>query len=229
MKGFPRSAEARAPVRPLRLFLALPLPGDVRTGLKKIQAALPGKYFRGLKAENFHLTLAFLGDTPEGRAPEIEACMRETCENIAAFEGSLGGPGAFPHGGEPRVVWVGLAAGTVQAGCLAEALRRGLRRAGVRFDGKPFKAHITVAYARRDLGRDDLRKAGEAFLEYLKSRGRAAGDGKPGAAALGDTASGSASIGERRFLFEEVVLMRSDLCPGGSVFTPLCRASLKGL
>jgi 2'-5' RNA ligase len=214
--------------RTLRLFAALPLPARTRAVLEEYSSLLPGGYFRPLKTENLHLTLAFLGDTPEDRVPEIEVCLRDACAGLSSFEGSLGGFGAFPHGGEPRVVWAGLAGGAVQSAALAEAFRCGLRRAGVPFDRKPFKAHITIAYARRDLGREGLRKAGAAFMEFLKARGRESADAGTGRAVRGEPGSGAAPEADR-FRFDEVLLMRSDLGPGGSVFTPLCRAPLGGL
>lgn len=197
-----------------RLFIALPLPGHIRSRLADMRQDLPAGYFRPLKEENIHITLVFLGDTPDSGLAAAESAAREAAEEFAAgthapFAAELGGFGAFPHPGEPRVVWVGLSRGGIEAGRLSENLRRRLRRSDLRFDSKPFAAHITVAYARRDLGRAGLKEAGAAFTDMLRRRGSR----KPRA---GET-----------FEFGEMILMESGLRPGGSVFAPVLRIPVK--
>ena len=52
----------------MRLFIALELPGDVRERLARSAASLETSWTSGrlLPAENYHLTLVFLGEVPEG-------------------------------------------------------------------------------------------------------------------------------------------------------------------
>ncbi|GEM_PF-1460827 len=241
-----------------RLFIALPLPEEVRRRLAGEARTLPERFFRPLKEENLHLTLAFLGDTPDPARETVEEVMGETAAAFAErfpdpVTAEIGGPGAFPHPGSPRVVWMGLARGAGEAGVLAEALGKGLRRAGLRFDGKPFAAHITIAYARRDLPPGGMTEAGEVFLDFLRRRGavtrhagaggeggrreaRGAGgggvgrgrsmDGTGGTEKTGGAVTGHVGAGGMTFPLGEMVLMESELRPGGSVFTPLLRAPL---
>lgn len=202
-------------MRTRRLFIALPLPETVRRALAAEGRALPARCFRPLKEENLHVTLVFLGDTPDAALGAVEEAMRDAAGAFVRGAGApiaacVGGLGAFPGPGEPRVVWAGLARGAVEAGELSGALRVRLRRAGVRFDGKPFAAHITIAYARRDPGPAGTREAGEAFTEALRRRG--AGGPRP-------MEAGSFDIGE-------MVLLESLLRPGGSEFIPVCRVPL---
>ncbi len=196
-----------------RLFVAFGIPGEVADHLEAESRGLDGRYFRPLRRDNYHVTLAFLGDTPVGSVGSIGDCLDAAADEARAFEAGLGGPGAFPHVGEPRAVWFGLAAGAREAGSLADRVRRNLKAVGISFDGKPFRPHITTAYLRKGLRRDETRAAGEAFADYLKSRSGYGGSG----------------AGSLSFAVREVLLIKGDLRPGGSAFTILSRHSLAGI
>jgi len=66
----------------LRLFCALLLPPAVVDGLASWQAAgldSAGKDLRLVPPENLHVTLAFLGVVPAGRAWEVADALRDAC------------------------------------------------------------------------------------------------------------------------------------------------------
>jgi len=196
-----------------RLFVAFGISDEAADHLGAAGAGLDGRFFRLLKRDNYHVTLAFLGDTPAESFETIRECLGDAANESRVFDAALGGPGAFPHAGEPRVVWYGLAAGTRESGNLAFRVRSRLKKAGISFDGKPFRPHITLAYLRKGLGRDETRAAGESFTDYLKRRGR----------------DGGASAEVPAFAVREILLVKSDLRPGGSVFTVLARFPLSGI
>ena len=54
----------------------------------------------------FHLTLAFLGELPEGGAEMVEGALKSACGGFGAFGLALGAGGSFPDGGEARVIWL---------------------------------------------------------------------------------------------------------------------------
>ena len=54
----------------MRSFLALALPDPVRDALERVQEALPPGPARLADPEQFHLTLAFLGERPEREVEE---------------------------------------------------------------------------------------------------------------------------------------------------------------
>ena len=133
--------------RPLRLFVALDLPGPVRAALAAVGAAADRDDWRALAAESLHLTLAFLGSRPPS---DVDAIAR-------VLDAEAGGPaprlsltGALllpPR--RPRVLTVALADldGTLAA--LQRRVSDGLEAAGVYTPEKrPFRAHITVARLR---------------------------------------------------------------------------------
>src|SRR3546814_10299786 len=57
----------------LRLFIALPLPEDIRGRLAGICNGVPGA--RWVAPENMHLTLRFIGEVGHGEADDIDAAL----------------------------------------------------------------------------------------------------------------------------------------------------------
>lgn len=92
---------------------------------------------RRMRRENLHLTLAFIGALQAERARQVAA--RLVVEEPSPFDWSLDELGAFAGA---RVLWVGGAEAQLEA--LAARSRRLLDELGVRFDRKPFVAHVTL-------------------------------------------------------------------------------------
>ncbi|MCX7788748.1 MAG: RNA 2',3'-cyclic phosphodiesterase [Spirochaetes bacterium] len=218
----------------LRLFISLPLQPEVKKALLEVQKRLPSTFFKPLPRENFHLTLAFLGDTHVGNLPALEQIMEETADCTAPFPCVLSGLGAFPSPWEPRVVWVGIDVGSRESEVLSNTLRGHLRQAKVSFDTKPFRPHITIAYARKNLSRLELREAGEEFSLLLREIGEAKQTEKNDSAPHQfDGGRGNAPQASRfpvkqpfgfprlQFFIEEVALVKSELRPEGAIHTPI--------
>ncbi|QDT65999.1 RNA 2',3'-cyclic phosphodiesterase [Calycomorphotria hydatis] len=74
-----------------------------------------GKAVRPVSPGNMHITLKFLGDTPQEvldkATPEIERAF----QSLPACQLDLQGVGYFPDDRRPRVVWVGISPGSVVA------------------------------------------------------------------------------------------------------------------
>lgn len=133
----------------MRLFFAIPLPAALRAELAAFQAEARQA---GLRASwpdprGLHLTLAFLGEQDADRVPALLAVAEKALAGHGAFPLATDRLGGFPKEGAARVLWLGLAA-QPRLEALAEDLRRGLAEAGVAFDAKPFKAHLTLARPR---------------------------------------------------------------------------------
>lgn len=88
----------------MRLFIAIPLPEDIKQKALEMQGLLDKKLFRLAKVEQIHLTIAFLGEMPEA-----ESIVRKL-ERIRFQKFSLKtkGYGFFPSINKIRVVWIGL-------------------------------------------------------------------------------------------------------------------------
>lgn len=131
----------------MRLFFAIPLPDDVKAVLGRFQAEARGHGLAAawVRPEGMHLTLAFLGETEPARVPGLLALAeRSAGADFLLRTTRLGG---FPKDRAARVVWLGLQEEPLLAEAAAR-LRAGLREAGIPFDGKPFRPHLTLARPR---------------------------------------------------------------------------------
>lgn len=120
----------------MRLFIALPLEGETARALSSVQdgfrrAGVKGNY---TKPENFHLTLAFIGEYGDPDAV-LDAMRAARFEPVTL---RLDGIGAFDG-----VRWAGVAVPD-SLFSYVRRLRRELSLAGIPFDGKKFSPHVTL-------------------------------------------------------------------------------------
>jgi 2'-5' RNA ligase len=130
----------------MRAFVGIDLPPSAKEALGEAVEPLREKLPRArwVRPDLLHLTLAFLGDVAPPEVPRMAERLKEKLEQGDAFLGRMGALGAFPRAGKVRVVWVGLEpVETFER--LATAVRNGLREAGVEYDPKPFRSHVTIA------------------------------------------------------------------------------------
>lgn len=120
----------------MRLFIALNLNDNIKTGLTKIQSAMQRQGVRGnyTKRENLHLTLAFIG---EYKNPEYVLDVMHSVP-LQAFTIELEGIGNFGD-----LYWTGIHQNDVLE-AYGKRLRRALAERGVPFDRKKFSPHITL-------------------------------------------------------------------------------------
>jgi 2'-5' RNA ligase len=136
-----------------RLFIAVPLPEDaaeaVRSVVDDVRAEpLPAgaRDVRWVRLDGLHLTLRFLGPTPEERVERTADAVRAVAEAAAGpIAMELGGAGTFPPQGRPRALWLGIVEGAEALGDLATQLDAALTSAGWPSDHRPFRAHLTLA------------------------------------------------------------------------------------
>jgi RNA 2',3'-cyclic 3'-phosphodiesterase len=136
-----------------RLFMAVPVADDVRDGVRRLMEELAGAPIdvrafgqpRWVRVEGLHLTLRFLGATPDVRLPELEEAVAAAARGVAAFDVELGGGGAFPSPDRPRVLWIGIGKGEAELVALAGRLNDELGRLGWPPEDRPLQAHLTLA------------------------------------------------------------------------------------
>ena len=136
-----------------RLFIAVPLPDDaaatVRSIVDDIRAKpLPagGRDVRWVRLDGLHLTLRFLGPTPEDRIEPTAGAMQEAAGTASGpIDIELGGAGTFPPDGRPRALWMGIVEGADMLARLARELDATLADAGWPSDHRPFRPHLTLA------------------------------------------------------------------------------------
>ena len=140
-----RDRASRPEARPLRLFIAIDVPGDVRSSLaaaiEPVRERHPGKW---VPSQNWHVTMKFLGST----WPRLVDWVAGICEEVASghrpFESALAGLGAFPNPRRARVLWAGLTDPERRMAAIAAALDEALTRE-FKVETRGFTAHLTVA------------------------------------------------------------------------------------
>ena len=133
------SPDQASPRSTIRCFVALQPDQGALQWLDRLAAEQHARIpaARRTRRENLHLTLAFIGALEADRAREVAA--RLATEACMPFDWSLDAVGAF---GGARVLWAGGASPQLDA--LAARARRLLDELDVRYDRKPFVAHVTL-------------------------------------------------------------------------------------
>ena len=119
----------------MRLFVAIQLNQKVKDRIRELQDAFRRQQVGGnyTPRENLHITLAFIGDYPDpDRVLDAMAGLR-----FSPFTLKLNHIGCFDS------LWWAGPAESIELEKLARGLRRALAEAGIPYDKKKFKAHIT--------------------------------------------------------------------------------------
>jgi 2'-5' RNA ligase len=135
----------------LRLFVAVYPPEHVADDfaacverLRVSQAMRDGVNTRVAARDNWHVTLAFLGDVPDDRGGDAAAAVERAVALAAPFEVRLTGGGRFGRG-RFTLLWVGVGGDVPALAGLSRGVRRELKRARIAYDPKPLRPHVTVA------------------------------------------------------------------------------------
>jgi 2'-5' RNA ligase len=188
--------------KPMRLFVAVNLSEEARDAVaaeqKRIAAATSGgkSLLKWVEAEQAHLTLVFLGHVDAALAPAVIAAVARDVD-LAPFDMVLGGIGAFPPRGAPRVLWVGVTEGAEEMMLLQRELAARVTALGIPVEDRAFHPHLTIARWRESRPAD---------------RDRAIGAGSRGALA--------------RVRVAAATLYESKLSPAGPAYTALAHANL---
>lgn len=131
-----------------RLFVGIFPPAAIAERVHRAaREALPPE-FRVVPADEIHLTLRFLGPTPDAEIPGIRSFLGEAVLHVPRPEVRVHGGGAFPDERRARVLWMGIADPGKGLARLAAAVG----------ESKPYVPHLTVARCRGV-------RAPERFLE----------------------------------------------------------------
>ena len=185
----------------MRLFLAIDPGDECRRSLAKTLDAVRASTdgIRWVQDGKLHVTLAFFGEVPEDRIDEFRGAAGSVATRHAPFAVNVSGSGVFPDWRRPRVVWLGLHDfGALMR--LGADVGQMSTKLGFPPD-HPFRAHLTIGRIQRPLlrqQRDVLRDALAGFS------------------------------GSHPFEVTRVVLMRSTLGPGGSVYSEVASLPLGG-
>ncbi|UCV17436.1 RNA 2',3'-cyclic phosphodiesterase [Ferribacterium limneticum] len=96
---------------------------------------------RATRRDTIHLTLAFLGNVPEARLPELSKAV--TSLRAEPFAINVNQLGFWAHN---HLLWAGCKAPSAHLDALSSQLRQALARAGFRVggEGRDFVPHVTL-------------------------------------------------------------------------------------
>jgi 2'-5' RNA ligase len=188
----------------VRLFVAVEI-GDAlsaraaelsRELQRRAADAAPGAKITWVPADRLHLTVRFIGEVDDARAQAVCEALTPALAS-GAFDLTLHGAGAFPKGGSPRVLWVGVTAGREPLLAIEREVTSRLTPLGVEEEERAYSPHLTLARVREPAG---LRTA--RLLEGLTGR----------------------EIGTTRI--DAITLFQSKLSPKGPTYTSLLHVPL---
>jgi 2'-5' RNA ligase len=188
----------------LRTFIAVDIPPVIQQAIQynvdNLRKSIGGSV-RWVLVHNIHLTLKFLGDVSLTNVELLTQMLRAEADSCPSFDLSIGGFGSFPNSKRPRVLFIG-----IQSPVELEALQRGIESATVKLgyesDSRSFSPHLTIGRVKDHISPSDQQRIRET-LEETKID----------------------SLGIARV--DSVHLYKSELKPGGSVYTKLFSAPLK--
>jgi 2'-5' RNA ligase len=146
----------------MRLFVALWPPPDVITELGTALGGLRSEDGTGLRwtlPEQWHLTLAFLGEVDEGRLPELQRRLARVATRHAPLSLQFTGAARFGD----RVLYTRVSGDREPLRRLAAAAAAAARRTGLPVEERPYRPHVTLARAR---GGTDLRPLVAALQDF---------------------------------------------------------------
>ena len=178
----------------MRIFTGITLNDEARE--KILEELRPfktiGTSIRWTEAKNIHLTVKFIGEVDEGLAARIAGALAAAKFPVSPFQLRISGFGKFPAGDDLHIFWAGIV-DNPQLLALFNAIESALVPLGVAPETRPFHPHLT-------LGRNKSRYHFGALFELLAEK------------------SGLFLAACQVSAFQ---LMRSNLTPGGPIYTVL--------
>lgn len=206
-----RREDAAQPQQPrentLRLFVAVELPPAVRRAVADTMDALKRLFgenaLRWVRPDAIHLTLEFLGATPEARVPAITAALAGAVRDADPFPLAPLGVGSFGGRGRLRTIWIGVGGDAGALADLAERIEVALEPLGYPRDERSFNGHLTLARVRDETPPQERARIHDLLMSF-----------EPTPAPP--------------FTVDHVSLMQSTLGPGGSLYQQLAALPLLG-
>lgn len=128
----------------MRLFVAIPLPEEVRTELMELEESINGVKWQ--KESNVHLTLRFIGPVDRTVSDKVQHRLSEISND--SFKINIEGLSYFPGQGSPRVLWAGVKEHPDLI-LLQKKVEKACVNAGLDADKRPYTPHITIAKVKR--------------------------------------------------------------------------------
>jgi 2'-5' RNA ligase len=155
-----------------RLYIAIPCPPTLVTRLAELQSRLEADTWslRYSDPLDFHLTLHFLGQTPERVIDDLRRELGAVAHARRPFDLSVKGLGAFPHWDAPGILWAGVHDPSGQLSELHQASLRVLNAYRLFKLNESYTPHITLARVKKISAAWDPRRL-QALAEWKEALG----------------------------------------------------------
>ena len=191
----------------IRTFIAIALPDEAQRVVTNLQNRLKGlappHTVRWTAIQNIHLTLHFLGDIEAAHVEKVGQALQSSIEASQPFTLTLGGLGAFPNMRRPRILWVGVQGDTEPLSAMHRRLGQALNTA-IDFtpEKRPYSPHLTIGRIKQGVPSRHIKQLSQS-LETEQAAGRLI-----------------------KFDVTHISLIKSELKPTGSIYTPLVQTQL---
>lgn len=186
----------------IRVFCAVELSAEVRqragAHIADLRSRMSQVRAGWAHSERLHITLKFLGEIEQERVAALSGAAARAARSLSPFNILIEGAGVFPPRGLPRVLWLGVTDASASLMRLQLNLENECEGIGFAREARPFRPHLTIARLR--CKPEDARRL--AALHQAK-----------GFAPL------EVSV-------NDLIVMRSQMGPGGSRYTELARHGL---
>lgn len=188
----------------IRAFIAIELNNEIKRAIndfeKRLIAIAPSG-LRWVKTDQLHLTLKFLGDISQAQSQQVTQSINHLVVENRAFSLEVEGTGVFPNWRNPRTLWIGMKKSN-ELNTLFQQMETELAALGFSPEGRPFTPHMTLCRVSDTV---DPRKVQPLQKEF---------DAFP---------VSSLPI----WNVSEMVFFKSQLQPGGPIYTPISRHVIK--
>lgn len=192
----------------MRAFIAIDMPAPVLRQLTDVQRRLTqqlriqqfDRCVRWTPAGNLHLTLRFLGEIDDVQQRMLTQSLAQIAAHHARLTLFASGMGCFPNPRRPSVIWCGLQGDLAALSRLQAEVETAAQSAGLPAEAKPFTPHLTIGRLQRSATVAQLQAVGATAMHFAATPGR---------------------LEETTPTVDELLLMRSELTPSGSIYTRL--------
>jgi RNA 2',3'-cyclic 3'-phosphodiesterase len=135
----------------IRTFVAVRLSEKVRAQVQDLLSTLQPiePNLKWVPPDQWHFTLAFLGNVLETQLSEIQAVCHSVGHGHMVFALQLGCLGVFPNSRQPRIVWLGVQQGSDEMQDLHKKLQTKLQALGCALENRAFVSHLSLGRARK--------------------------------------------------------------------------------
>ena len=189
----------------IRAFIAVELPSGLKNELAELETQLKKAsppVVKWVDPNSIHVTLKFLGEVSEDSIEELMLAIEEAAQGILPFQFEVRGVGAFPNLERPQVLWTGVKGELEKIAQLQKRIESNTEQLGFPRESRVFSPHLTMGRVRDEAGPNERRRLGKLLADTTF------------------TALHNIDV-------DAVNLMKSQLTPGGAIYSCIGSVKLK--